>query len=38
MGFLAEAEAVCAAADISHFGGWRAYLESTTSADAPALA
>jgi allophanate hydrolase len=27
-GFLVEAEAVKAAEDISHFGGWRAYLKS----------
>jgi allophanate hydrolase len=27
-GFLVEAEAVKTAEDISHFGGWRAYLKS----------
>ena len=27
-GFLCEAYALAAARDISHFGGWRAYLES----------
>jgi allophanate hydrolase len=30
-GFLAEAEAVRAAPDISKFGGWRAYLESRSA-------
>ena len=27
-GFVCEAAAVCAAEDITHFGGWRAYLAS----------
>jgi allophanate hydrolase len=37
-GFLAEAEAVRSASDISHFGGWRAYLQSRSAAPASALA
>ncbi len=28
-GFLCEAHATAAARDISHFGGWRAYLSSS---------
>ncbi len=31
-GFLCEAEATADARDISHFGGWRAYIDSLTSA------
>jgi allophanate hydrolase len=27
-GFLAEAEGVRGAEDITHFGGWRAYIQS----------
>ncbi len=37
MGFLAEAEAVRAAPDISRFGGWRAYLETRSATPAAAL-
>jgi allophanate hydrolase len=37
-GFLAESEAVRQAPDISHFGGWRAYLGSIARAPVEALA
>ncbi len=37
-GFLVEAEAVKGAADISHFGGWRAYLQSRSALPEVALA
>jgi allophanate hydrolase len=31
-GFLCEAQATAGAMDISHFGGWRAYIESLQKA------
>ena len=37
-GFLVEAEAIRGAADISHFGGWRAYLQSKSALSVAARA
>jgi allophanate hydrolase len=34
-GFLCEAQALQGALDITHFGGWRAYLASLQVAQAP---